>query len=117
MLSLSPGISKETLMHMNQRFKQWLLDRSLARKTAWWAVALLLLIASFAAPAHAQYRTSIQGVVTDPQGAVIPGATLTLTDQGTNAKVVRTSDETGVFNFNALPADQFTLLVERSGFQ
>jgi len=104
-------------MHMNQRFKQWLLDRSLARKTAWWAVALLLLIASFAAPAHAQYRTSIQGVVTDPQGAVIPGATLTLTDQGTNAKVVRTSDETGVFNFNALPADQFTLLVERAGFQ
>jgi len=104
-------------MHMDQRIKQWLGDRFLARKTAWWAAALLLLIASFAAPAHAQYRTSIQGVVTDPTGAVVPGATLTLTDQATSATVVRTSNATGVFNFNALPADLFTLVAERSGFQ
>jgi hypothetical protein len=102
---------------MDQRFKQWLGDRSLARKSAWWTAALLLLIASFAAPAHAQYRTSIQGVVTDPQGAVVPDATLTLTDQATSATVVRTSNGTGVFNFNALPADLFTLVAERPGFQ
>jgi hypothetical protein len=102
---------------MDQRFKLWLGDRFLARNTAWWPAALFLLIASFAAPAHAQYRTSIQGVVTDPQGAVIPGATLTLTDQATSATVVRTSNATGVFNFNALPADLFTLLAERPGFQ
>ncbi len=38
--------------------------------------AILLLVPA----AHAQYRTSIQGVVTDTTGAVIPGATLTLTD-------------------------------------
>ena len=57
---------------------------------------------------QAQYRTSIQGVVTDPAGAVIPGATLTLTDTGTNEKQVRASDASGVYNFNALPADKFT---------
>ena len=33
--------------------------------------------------AQAQYRTSIQGVVTDPTGAVIPGANLTLTNAAT----------------------------------
>lgn len=70
-----------------------------------------------ALPSAAQYRTSIQGTVTDPQGAVIPGATLTLTNHATNETLVRTSDETGVFNFNALPTADFTLTVERDGFR
>jgi hypothetical protein len=33
--------------------------------------------------AHAQYRTSIQGVVTDPTGAVVAGVKLTLTTPAT----------------------------------
>ncbi|HEY4355099.1 MAG TPA: carboxypeptidase regulatory-like domain-containing protein [Acidobacteriaceae bacterium] len=70
-----------------------------------------------ASAAHAQFRTSVQGTVTDPDGAVIPGATLTLKDLGTNQTTVRTSDPAGVFNFNALPADHFSLSVEHAGFQ
>ncbi len=77
--------------------------------------ALLFLV--LAPLAHAQYRASIQGVVTDTTGALIPGATLTLTDTGTNEKQVRTSDSNGVFNFNALPADTFTLVATKKGFQ
>jgi hypothetical protein len=69
------------------------------------------------ATAFAQYRTSIQGTVTDTTGAVIPGATLTLTNLSTNEKLVRTSSSDGVFNFNALPADHFALVVEKTGFQ
>ncbi|MFZ0304734.1 MAG: carboxypeptidase regulatory-like domain-containing protein [Terracidiphilus sp.] len=76
---------------------------------------LILFLA--AVPARAQYRTSIQGTVTDPSGAVIPGATLTLKNQATNETVVRTSDPAGIFNFNALPADHFTLTVEKDGFE
>jgi len=68
--------------------------------------------------AQAQYRTSIQGVVTDATGAVIPGATLTLTNPATNEKQVRTSNEAGVYNFNALPsAATFNLEVTAKGFQ
>ncbi len=67
--------------------------------------------------AHAQYRTSIQGTVTDPQGAVIPGATLTLVDLATNETRFQKSDPAGVFNFDALPADHFRLTVERDGFK
>ena len=77
-------------------------------------VSLLLLSAPML---HAQYRTSIQGVVTDPTGAVIPGATLTLTDNGTNAKLVRTSNGDGIYNFDALPPDSFNLVVTKTGFQ
>jgi hypothetical protein len=82
-----------------------------------WCVAALLLVVGMALPAHAQYRTSIQGAVTDPQGAVIPGATLTLVNKSTNETVVRTSNDAGIFNFNALPADHFTLTVTRDGFK
>jgi hypothetical protein len=83
------------------------------------ALAALALCAMFfaASGAHAQFRTSVQGVVTDPTGAVIPGATLTLKDAANNATVTRTSDANGIFNFNALPADTFTLTVTHAGFQ
>jgi Carboxypeptidase regulatory-like domain len=67
--------------------------------------------------AFAQYRTSIQGTVTDQTGAVIPGATLTLKNLGTNETVVRTSSDAGIYNFNALPADHFQLTVVKDGFQ
>lgn len=85
-------------------------------RTSWWHMVLVLL-ALCVVPAQAQYRTSIQGVVTDPTGAVVPGATLTLTDNGTDQKQVRISDDSGIYNFNALPPDKFTLVVERNGFQ
>ena len=79
---------------------------------------LMAVLAWCAAPAaHAQFRTSIQGVVTDPTGAVIPGSTLTLTDNGTGQKQVRTSNDQGVYNFNALPPDSFSLVVTKDGFQ
>ena len=77
------------------------------------ATAMCLL----ASPLLAQYRASIQGVVADPSGAVVPDATLTLVDDATSEKQVRTSNAAGIFNFNALPPDTFTLTVEKSGFQ
>ncbi len=83
--------------------------------TSWWPAVLLLAL--FTIPAQAQFRTSIQGVVTDPNGAVVPGASLTLTNIATNETVVRTSNEEGIFNFNALPAAHFNLIVEKDGFK
>ena len=77
----------------------------------------MLLFLCLAAPAIAQYRTSIQGTVADPTGALVPGAKLTLTNKSTNETVVRTSNSAGIFNFNALPADHFTLIVTRDGFK
>jgi hypothetical protein len=79
--------------------------------------ALALLFLGLSSPAFAQFRTSIQGVVTDPQSEVIPGATLTLKNLSTNETVTRTSNGEGIFNFNALPADHFSLTVEKAGFQ
>lgn len=89
---------------------RWLRDSALSM--------LVLFAVMFSANlAHAQFRTSVQGVVTDPTGAVIPGATLTLKNNATNETVVHTSNDAGVFNFNALPSDVFTLTVDHAGFQ
>jgi hypothetical protein len=86
-----------------------------------WAVRAVLLFVTLVASAtllQAQYRTSIQGVVTDSTAAVVPGATLTLTNPATGEKQVRTSNGDGVFNFNALAASvKFRLEVEAKGFQ
>jgi hypothetical protein len=78
---------------------------------------LLLAMLLFAVSARAQYRASIQGVVTDPAGAVVSGATLTLTNLDTNLALTATSDENGVYNFNALPPAKFSLAVEKAGFK
>lgn len=79
---------------------------------------LALLCASLAAvPASAQYRASLQGTVTDPQGAVVPGATVTLTDKETNRTLETVSNEAGVYVFNALAARNYTLSVELAGFK
>ena len=69
----------------------------------------VLVVAASGAAAHAQFRASIQGIVTDPTGAVIPGAQLTLTDTDTNRILTATANAGGVFNFNALAPDHYRI--------
>jgi len=79
----------------------------------WCAFGLALLTPV----AHAQYKASIRGTITDPQNAVVPGATVTLVNTATNEKKVTTSDSAGIYTFNALPPDHFSITVEKSGFK
>jgi len=67
--------------------------------------------------AQAQFRASLHGTVTDPQGAVVPGATATLLDPTTNQKQVSTTDAGGTFHFDALPPASYQLTVNASGFK
>ena len=79
---------------------------------------LLILILSFSAlPTYAQYRASIQGVVTDPDGAAVSGAILTLTNRETNQTLTATTNDSGIYNFNALPPNKYSLTVEKTGFK
>jgi hypothetical protein len=70
----------------------------------------------FVTAVHAQYRASITGTITDTSGAVIPGATVTLTDTETNKVLTATSDANGLYTFNALPPSKFTVVVAKQGF-
>ena len=78
----------------------------------------LLLVLSFCAlPAYAQYRASIQGVVTDPDGASVSGATVTLKNLDTNQTLTATTNAEGIYNFGALPPNKFSLTAEKPGFK
>lgn len=81
------------------------------------AVSMVACIVLYTVMAHAQYRASIQGVVTDAQGAVVPAAKITLTNLETNRAVETTSDTAGVYTFTALPPTRFRMEVEKSGFK
>jgi hypothetical protein len=78
---------------------------------------LLLFVSLTFSSAHAQYRASIQGVVTDPSGAVIPDATVTLINKETNRSMTATSNGNGIYSFNALPPSRYSLTVEKTGFK
>ncbi|HUM05145.1 MAG TPA: carboxypeptidase-like regulatory domain-containing protein [Terriglobales bacterium] len=83
-----------------------------------YARALTLVSVCFLVTAMlAQYRASIRGVVTDPQGATVAGATVTLTNKETNQVFTATTDASGIYNFNALPPSKFSLSVEMAGFK
>ena len=77
----------------------------------------VLLFFGLCTAAQAQFRASIQGTVSDPTGAVIPNATLTLTDTDTNATRRATSNGDGVYNFNALAPDHYNLAASAAGFK
>src|SRR6266849_6679919 len=79
---------------------------------------LLVVLLSFCAVStYAQYRASIQGVVTDPDGASISGATVTLKNLETNQTQTATTDANGIYNFNALPPSTYSVTVEKTGFK
>jgi hypothetical protein len=81
-----------------------------------WRLSLAAGLVLISAAAHAQFRASIQGTVTDPSGAVIPNAKVTLKDNATNSVQTATSNESGVYSFNGLPPARFTLMAEAPGF-
>ncbi len=75
--------------------------------------ALLALAAAFA-----QVNTgSLSGTVTDPSGASIANAQVTLTNTNTGISQTTTTSEAGTYLFTPLQAGQYRLQVEAAGFK
>jgi hypothetical protein len=78
----------------------------------------LLLLLLFPLGAAAQATSSVTGVVSDPTGAVISGATVTLTNTNTSQELTTTTNEQGVYRFNQVPpAQNYRLGFTAAGFQ
>src|SRR5579872_855434 len=58
----------------------------------------------------------IAGIVTDPQGAVIPGASITVTNTATNDRRRTVSGPDGTYQVLNLPIGTYTVSAEHAGF-
>jgi len=88
-------------------------------KVALRALAVALLLASVSAISTYSQNIfgSIVGTVTDPSGAVLPGATVTATDLGTGQKRTVSADAQGNFSILSLPRGQYTVDIDATGFK
>jgi len=79
-------------------------------------LVLLLLLLS-ANIASAQFRAGIQGTVTDPSGAPLPGAIVVVKSQETNVSREATTSEAGFYRVSSLPPGVYTVTVSLAGFK
>lgn len=77
----------------------------------------ILLIASLAIAQSTISSGSISGTVTDQSGAVVPGAKVTITNNGTGQAQTSTTSSTGLYNSGTLTPGVYTVKVEKAGFQ
>jgi hypothetical protein len=89
--------------------------RILRFRTAAWLVAIAVLSVSFAV-AQSINEAGLRGTISDPSGAVLPNARITLTDAATNVAHNTTSDGKGAYSFRALPPATYKMLIQAPGF-
>jgi hypothetical protein len=84
-------------------------------KVAPMCIVALLCVASVAS--HAQFAASLSGTVEDSTGAIIPGATVLLTNMATQQHFTVKSTGEGSFRFTELPPSKYSLTVTETGFK
>src|ERR1035437_5779278 len=80
-------------------------------------VAIVLCVTSASMPAVAQLagQGSLQGTVTDSTGAVIPSATVTVTNTATHVSAVQKSSSAGFYNISPLAPGTYKVQVAAPG--
>src|ERR1051326_3915535 len=63
------------------------------------------------------FRGTILGTVTDPSGAVVSGAKVTVRNTATGLERVTQTTSDGTFNVPELPIGSYSVTVSQSGFQ
>jgi hypothetical protein len=89
-------------------------------RTSWFrAFRFIAVIAVFLGlPFLLQAQTaSINGTITDPTGAVVPGATISVVNQATNASRETQSNESGTYTIPSLPPGVYDLTIAKSGLK
>ena len=84
------------------------------------AIALLLSVVAAYQPAGAQVTLStgsIEGTLTDPQGAAVPGAKVSITSKATGATTSAIVNSSGSFTSGPLAPGEYVVKVEASGFK
>jgi hypothetical protein len=59
----------------------------------------------------------IRGLVTDPSGAVVSGANVTITNTATGLSLASTTNGAGLYGVSSVPAGPYTIAISKAGFQ
>jgi Carboxypeptidase regulatory-like domain/TonB dependent receptor len=89
------------------------------KRSLWVALAAMCLLSGLwvsSATAQAVYG-SILGTVSDPSGAAVNGAKVTVTSQTKNVSTTETTNESGNYSVTHLIPDVYTVRIEGSGFK
>jgi hypothetical protein len=93
--------------------------RGTAIHVRWFVVGVVIATLTLFVPriASGQATAGITGTVTDPSGAVIPNASVTVTDESTNVSQKTTTSSAGTYAFRGLNPGKYTVTVEAQGFK
>jgi hypothetical protein len=81
------------------------------------ACSLLVLLAFGLAPLYAQVQNgTISGTVTDPKGALVPEAAVTVTQTSTGLVLHGQTNHDGLYTFPQLLPGDYNVTIEKSGF-
>jgi hypothetical protein len=81
-------------------------------------IVLAIALVALASPCFAQRITAtIRGTVTDTSGAVVPGASVTVTNENTGFSRSTVTNDVGSYSFVELPPGTYTVDVSLSGFK
>src|SRR5947209_879225 len=80
------------------------------------SVSLLLLALDVRAGLAQTNLGSITGIITDPQGAIVPDAPVTATNVATGLHTATKSNSAGIYLLTSLPLGTYTVSVEHPGF-
>ncbi len=84
------------------------------------AALSLLLVIALSAPLFGQATVatgSIQGTITDPSGAVVPGAQVTVTNKSTGQEKKLTTNNSGAYNTGPIIPGDYVVRATNKGFQ
>jgi hypothetical protein len=83
----------------------------------WLRLTLLVFALAFGGLAHAQSTASLNGTVTDPTGAAVPNAKVSVTNQATGVVSATATDGAGAYLFPSLPIGDYRIEVTATSFQ
>lgn len=85
-------------------------------RQAWFLIAITFVLFPCGIVAQGGGNVAITGTVLDPSGAVVPGASISVTEKSTGVTRTTVANASGQFNVSSLPPGTYTVKIDAKGF-